>query len=91
MKNNIKKIKNGKFSLKYFILNTNTLILYREILKYAGKIKDSNVKGDLRNHIRSEFLRDVSGEYNEKTAEYKLAIARKNINRFKEQVDMLNN
>lgn len=91
MKRSINKAKNEKFSLKYFILNTNTLILYREILKYSRKIKDISVKSDLRSHIRNEFLRDISSEYNEKTAEYKLAIARKNINRFKEQMDMLNN
>lgn len=76
-----------KFSLKYFILNSNTLKLYREIYKYTGKVKDSFTKLELREYIKSEFRRECSKEYNESVAEYKLGLTRKKINELKNQID----
>ncbi len=77
----------SKFSLKYFILNTNTLKMYREIYKYTNKVNDSLTKDELRNYIKSEFRHECNKDYNESVIEYKLGLARKKINELKEQID----
>ncbi len=90
MKSKIGVSKLGKvLDLKYFIFKTNTLILYREIIKYCGKISDSSSKNEMRNYIRNEFQREANKEYDEKTVEYKLGLARKQINTLKQQINMM--
>ncbi len=78
----------SKYSLKYFILNTNTLILYREILKYTKRIRNHSSKLEIRAYIKSEFRRDCLMEYDEGLVEYKLGVGRKKINEFKYQIDL---
>ena len=84
---NSTKLKNDKFSLAYFILKSNTLNMYREILKYTSKISDVQSKNEIRNFIKEEFKRDSYVDYNNDTAKYKLGVARKKINELKEQID----
>lgn len=79
----------GKFSFKYFILKSNTMQLYREIFKYAGKIQNNQTRNEMREYIRSEFVKDSNQEYDESTVEYKLGLARKQINMMKQQIDMI--
>jgi hypothetical protein len=80
----------GNFKgLKYFIFKTNTLIIYREIVKYCGKIPNISSKNEMKRYIREELMREASQEYNEKTVEYKLGLARKQCNTLKQQIDML--
>lgn len=88
MKTKVSKL--GKvMDLKYFIFKTNTLILYREIIKYCSKIPNINSKNEMKNYIRNEFEREANKEYDEKTVEYKLGLARKQINVLKQQINML--
>lgn len=77
----------GKYTLKYFILNSNTLKLYRESYKLVGSIKDTTTKNEMRDFIRNEFRNDTNKEYNEANVEYKLGVARKKINELKEQLN----
>lgn len=78
----------GKFSLRYFILKSNTLILYREIYKYSSKIQDNSTRSEIRSYIRSQFEDDINKKYESSVVEYKLGLARKRINDMKSQIDM---
>ena len=80
--------KGAKFGLKYFIMKTNTLQMYREVYKYTAGVSDSVSRQEMREFIRREFDRDCSLDYNEKLSEYKLGVARKKINELKYQIDM---
>ena len=79
---------NDKYTLLYFILQSNTLKLYREIFKYTSKIKNIDSRQYLRKHIRQEFSRDIKLPYNSETVKYKLGTARKKINELKDQINM---
>jgi hypothetical protein len=78
-----------KYDLKYFILRTNTLFIFREAIKFAGKIKDPYTRQETRAFIRSEFEAN-KGETNRKRIEYMLGNARKRLNEFKETFSMAN-
>jgi len=78
-----------KYDLKYFILRTNALIIYREAIKFTYKIKDINVRSETQIYIRTEF--DLNrGEENRKRIEYILGSSRKKLNDFKETYLMAN-
>lgn len=78
-----------KFDLKYFIYRHNTLILFREAIKFTGKINDPLSRMEMRQFIRYEF--DLNrNEENNKKQEYLIAGARKRINDFKETFFMAN-
>jgi hypothetical protein len=78
-----------KFDLKYFILRTNALILYRESIKFTYKIKDVSSRVEMQNYIRYEY--DINRkEENRKKIEYMLGNARKKLNEFKETFLMTN-
>ncbi len=80
-------MKNMKFDLKYFILKTNVLKLYRECLKYTANIQDENSKREMREFIRMEF--EVNrNEENRNKIEYLIASARKRINLFQDSHNM---
>lgn len=78
-----------KFDLKYFILRTNTLVLYREGIKFTYKIQDLQSRVEMQQYIRNEFEinRNISDR---KKIEYALANARKKLNLFKETFYMSN-
>jgi hypothetical protein len=76
-----------KYDLKYFILRCNTLILYREALKFTSKLPDQNTKIELNQFIRYEFEKNRNIT-DQKKIEYLLADARKRINQFKETYNM---
>jgi len=72
-----------KFDLKYFILRTNTLLVYREAHKFSIKIKDPSSRNEFRQFIRHEFE-------SSKHIEYLIGSARKKLNSFKETFFMSN-
>lgn len=76
-----------KFSLKYFILKSNSLILYREAVKLCYTIPDKNTKFDMLLFLRNEYesTRSITDE---KKIEYLLGNARKKINLMKESLDI---
>jgi len=78
-----------KFDLKYFILRTNTLLIYREALKFTTKITDSNTRREIRQFIRTEFESSRHIQDNKKV-EYMIGVARKKLNTFKETYFMSN-
>lgn len=78
-----------KYDLKYFILRTNTLLIYREALKFTMNIKDPIARHGTRQFIRIEF--ESSRSINDrKKIEYLLGSARKKLNSFKETFFMSN-
>ena len=78
-----------KFDLKYFILRTNTLLIYRESLKFTTNIKDLTSRQEIRQFIRNEF--DSSRHIQDrKKIEYMIGSARKKLNSFKETFLMSN-
>ncbi len=77
------------YDLKYFILRTNALLIYREAIKFTLKIKDIPTRFETQKYIRSEF--EINrGEANRKRVEYLLGAARKKLNDFKETFSMTN-
>jgi hypothetical protein len=78
-----------KYDLKYFILRSNTLLIYREAIKFTGKIKDPFTRQETRVFIRNEFEGNRA-ENNRKRIEYMLGAARKRLNEFKETFSMTN-
>lgn len=76
-----------KFDLKYFIIRSNVLMLYREAIKFSFTIKDPQSRIELQHYIRSEFEANRK-EDNRKKIEYMIAIGRKKINTFKESHKM---
>ncbi len=78
-----------KFDLKYFIHRTNSLLVYREAIKFTSKIKETTTKNELRQYIRYEFETNINTE-DPKKKEYLIATARKKINTFKETYFMSN-
>jgi hypothetical protein len=78
-----------KYDLKYFILRTNTLLIYREALKFTTKIKDPMTQHDIRQFIRYEFESSRHIE-DRKKIEYLIGSARKKLNNFKETYFMSN-
>jgi hypothetical protein len=78
-----------KYDLKYFILRTNTLLIYREAIKFTINIKDPITRHDMRQFIRTEFdsSRNVQDR---KKIEYMIGSARKKLNSFKETFFMSN-
>lgn len=78
-----------KYDLKYFILRTNSLFIYREAIKFTLKIKDKQTRFDTVSYIRSEFESNRN-ESNRKRIEYLLGTARKRLNDFKETFSMTN-
>ena len=78
-----------KYDLKYFILRTNALIIYREAIKFTYKIKDINVRIETQIYIRNEFEINRKEE-NRKRIEYILGLSRKKLNDFKETYLMAN-
>ena len=44
-----------KFGLKYFILRSNSLILYREAVKLCYSLKDQQTKNDMLQFLRHEY------------------------------------
>ena len=85
----MKKI-NLTFDLKYFILRTNALIIYREAAKFTSlNVKDPETKMELQKYIRSEWEINRHIE-DRKKIEYMLGVARKKLNDFKETYLMCN-
>jgi hypothetical protein len=78
-----------KFDLKYFILRTNALVIYREAIKFTYKIKDYSTRVELQQFIRNEYEYNKNIENREKI-EYLLGNARKKLNHFKETYFMSN-
>jgi hypothetical protein len=78
-----------KYDLKYFILRTNTLLIYREALKFTSKIPDPFTRFEIRQFIRTEFDSSRHIEDNKKI-EYMIGSARKKLNSFKETYFMSN-
>ncbi len=78
-----------KFDLKYFIIRTNVLLLYREIYKFTYKIADKGTRTDLQQFIRNEFEMNKNIE-DRKKIEYLIGNGRKKINTFKETFYMSN-
>jgi hypothetical protein len=78
-----------KFDLKYFILRTNALLIYREAIKFTYKIKDPISRSEMQNFIRYEFEVNRNLE-DRKKIEYILGTARKKLNSFKETYYMSN-
>jgi hypothetical protein len=78
-----------KFDLKYFILRTNTLLIYREALKFTSKIADPYTRQEIRQFIRTEFDSSRHIQDNKKV-EYMIGVARKKLNSFKETYSMSN-
>lgn len=78
-----------KFDLKYFILGTNALIIYREAIKFTYKIRDPITRRDTQEYIRYEFETNKNEE-NRKRIEYMLGVARKKLNEFKDTFLMTN-
>ena len=78
-----------KFDLKYFILRTNALIIYREGVKFTYKIKCPTTRRETQEYIRYEFESNKR-EDNRKKIEYMLGVARKKLNEFKEIYLMTN-
>lgn len=78
-----------KFDLKYFILRTNTLLIYREALKFTTNIKDPSTRQEIQQFIRNEF--ELSRHIEDrKKIEYLIGSARKKLNTFKETFFMSN-
>jgi len=78
-----------KYDLKYFILRTNSILLYREAIKACFSIKDLNTRNELIYHVRSEY--DNSKHITDsKKIEYALGIARKKITLLKESLHLSN-
>ena len=86
--NHFKSKDTGMYSFKYFILRTNTLIMYREVYKSCSHLPPE-IKLQTRQYLRNEFESDALGSYSEESAKYKLGLARKKINQFKQQLLML--
>jgi hypothetical protein len=78
-----------KYDLKYFIIRTNVLLLYREIHKFTYKIPDMNSRIELQSFIRNEFEMNKVTE-DRKKIEYLIGNGRKKINTFKETFYMSN-
>ena len=78
-----------KYDLKYFIIRTNVLLLYREIHKFTYKIPDISTRIDLQKFIRDEFDMNKTIE-DRKKIEYLIGNGRKKINTFKETFYMSN-
>jgi hypothetical protein len=74
---------NFKFDLKYFILRTNALIIYREAIKFTYKVKDPFTQIELQQYIRYEYENNKNVE-DRKKIEYMLGLARKKLNDFKD-------
>jgi hypothetical protein len=72
-----------KFDLKYFILRTTVLSLYREAIKFTYKISDIRTRKETQEYIRYEFEVNRKIE-NRKKIEYLIGDARKKLNQFKE-------
>jgi hypothetical protein len=77
------------FDLKYFIMRTNILLLYREALKFTYQIKDPTVRSDLQIYLRNEFELNRHLE-DRKKIEYLIGYTRKKLNTFKETYYMSN-
>ncbi len=78
-----------KYDLKYFILRTNSLLIFREAIKFSGRIKDNSTRQEMRAFIRREFELNKREE-NRKRVEFMLGQARKRLNEFKETFSMTN-
>jgi hypothetical protein len=78
-----------KYDLKYFIIRTNVLLLYREIHKFTYKIPDKSTRKELQSFIRNEFEMNKNVE-NRKKIEFLIGNGRKKINTFKETFYMSN-
>lgn len=78
-----------KFDLKFFILQSNVLLLYRETVKFCYKINSPNTRLEMINYIRNEFEMNKSIQ-DRKQIEYLLAEGRKKFNIFKETYYMTN-
>jgi hypothetical protein len=78
-----------KYDLKYFIIRTNVLFLYRDIHKFTYKIPDINTRRDLQAFIRNEFEMNKNIQ-DRKKIEYLIGYGRKKINTFKETFYMSN-
>lgn len=78
-----------KFDLKYFILRTNVLILYREAIKFAYSIKDVSARKELLEMMRNDIESSRRVE-NRKQIEYDMALGRKKLNNLKETYMMSN-
>ena len=76
-----------KYDLKYFILKTNVLKMYRESIKFTLKIQDKDSRKEMQKFIRNEFELNRNEE-NRKKIEYLIATGRKKINAFKESHNM---
>ncbi len=78
-----------KFDLKYFILKTNVLKVYRECIKFTYNIKDIQSRKEMQDYIRFEF--DSSkNEENQKKIQYLIANCRKKLNSFKDSHNLMN-
>lgn len=78
-----------KFDLKYFILRSNALLIYREAFKFTYKIKDLSTRLETQQYIRFEFENNKNIT-DRKRIEYMLGSARKKLNEFKETYLMAN-
>jgi hypothetical protein len=77
------------YDLKYFIIRTNILLLYREAFKFTYQVKDLTVREDLQNYLRNEF--EVNRNLTDrKKIEYLIGHTRKKLNSFKETYYMSN-
>lgn len=72
-----------KYDLKYFILRTNALVIYREAIKFTYKIPDINSRHEMIQFIRSEYEANRNLQ-DQKRIEYVLGTARKRLNHYKE-------
>jgi hypothetical protein len=71
------------YDLKYFIIRTNILLLYREAFKFTYQVKDISTRFELQNYIRNEFELNRNLE-DRKKIEYLIGNSRKKLNTFKE-------
>lgn len=76
-----------KFDLKYFILRSNALMIYREAIKFTYKIKDYNTRMEMQNFIRNEYEINKNLQ-DRKKIEYVLGLGRKKLNSLKESFYM---